>query len=442
MNNSLFNVIFNAIKVRFIAITSRLRMWLNPSFIKTRIFGRIRQFFTDLFNVKPKDKYDYYKIFGWMVSKRLAFAIVIVCGSLSLCFLWATNRDLFERSRTGNVKTFYYNEIPLRFHSGEVQIKARRGYVAYKGQVKSGGCNGHGTLYNEEGGIVYQGAFVNNMYEGQGTSYHMNGAKAYTGTFYRNLFEGEGKQYRSSGSILYEGMFSRGMKEGDGKLYDETASAIYTGKFSSDNVLYSELLGKTATEVRTMYTGSRDIYRNNDTGNSFVHMNQIGAIYRGVLDEESTSEEVTVTDVYVLSDQFRMGDNTMKTVRDVTEALGAPSYQGSSRVEPGEALAINIMNDRSDSEVLHGPVDMEENTVFSDYTEFYNIDGTYQVYIYSYENAGLVYTFVCRDVDGEFAFYSITSMGDASAVDGEDGSDSQTESGDNATSAGDLGTED
>ena len=37
---------------------SKLRLWLSWDFVRTRIIGRIRDFFVKLFSVKPKDKDD------------------------------------------------------------------------------------------------------------------------------------------------------------------------------------------------------------------------------------------------------------------------------------------------------------------------------------------------------------------------------------------------
>ena len=88
--------------------------------------------------------------------------------------------------------------------------------------------------------------------------------------------------------------------ERTGTLYDVGENEIYTGSFSSDNIVYSELLGKNAAEVNECYKGHSSLYLATDE--TVVYMDQIGALYRGVSDEDALDDDVKVSSVYVLQD--------------------------------------------------------------------------------------------------------------------------------------------
>ena len=80
MGQNLFSVLFSTIKSRFAPIVTKIRLWTSWTFIRTKITSAVRDFFLKVLNIKPKDKDDYYTIFGWMISKRLAYAIIIIIG--------------------------------------------------------------------------------------------------------------------------------------------------------------------------------------------------------------------------------------------------------------------------------------------------------------------------------------------------------------------------
>ena len=127
MGGNLFNVLFSTIKGRFVAIVARLRLWTSWSFIRARVIGGIRDFFFRLLDVKPKNKNDYYTIFGWMISKRLAYAVVVIIGVLSLWYITATTKIFDKLTQNGGMRTYSYNSILLRLAKDKVRIKAKSG---------------------------------------------------------------------------------------------------------------------------------------------------------------------------------------------------------------------------------------------------------------------------------------------------------------------------
>ena len=68
--------------------------------------------------------------------------------------------------------------IPLKFYSGNVQITAADGHVAYEGTV--GGRRGPGPRASStgaDGSVVYSGAFENSKYNGSGSLF-LSGRRA------------------------------------------------------------------------------------------------------------------------------------------------------------------------------------------------------------------------------------------------------------------------
>ena len=236
MGDNLFSVLIATIKSRFAAIVSKLRLWLSWNYVRTRVIGGIRDFFFKLLDVKPKNKNDYFSVFGWMVSKRLAYAGIIIVGVLSIWYIGATTKVFDRLTANGGLRTYSYDSVLLRLAKDKVRIKARSGYVAYEGEVSKGYVTGVGTLYSPDNVMLYNGSFLKNRYEGEGSQYYETGALRYTGSFHDNLYEGEGKLYREDGTEEYEGGFFAGMKDGHGKLVDSGNNAIYEGSFASDEI--------------------------------------------------------------------------------------------------------------------------------------------------------------------------------------------------------------
>ncbi len=409
MGNNLFSVLWSSIKSKFATIVSKLRMWFSWDFIRTRIIGKIRDFFVNLFNVKPKNKDDYYTVFRWMISKKLAYMIVIVVGVVSIWYILSTT-NLFA-GRSEGLPTYKYNSFMLRFAKDKVRIKAKSGYVAYEGDVSKGYATGEGKLFSPNGTVLYTGSFEKNMYEGEGTQNYETGIIHYKGEFHANLYEGQGSLYRENGTREYEGGFAQGMKEGAGKLFDAGGNQVYEGSFASDEIIYGELLGKTPQQIREKYFGSQKMYEEGEELGSdvVIHLEDINALYLAESDGSATDDSMKAVNVVVLSGMFRAGKTEIRGIDGIKGVLGDPIYEGYSSVILPEAVAINVLSDRQ--KTLNGRVKMDTSAVYSDDTIVRSFDQEYSVYIYTFRRGDLTYSFVCNEPGGSFAFYEIQEGG-------------------------------
>ena len=299
--NELLSILIQTVKSKMTGFITKLRLYTSWGFIKTKIVIKIRDFFTNLLGIKPRNRDDYYTIGRFMLSKRLLYAAVIILGVLSLWYI-STESSMFKKFSENGIKTYKYNSIRLRTAKGRVRINGKSGYLAYDGYVQGGYANGEGILYNPAGNVVYTGLFVQNKYEGMGKESYANGSLHYSGNFHDNLYEGNGTLYRENGTKEYMGEFLEGKKNGQGVLYDVGENEIYIGTFSADNIVYSELLGKSAQEVNECYKGHSKLYLTSDE--NVVLMEDIGAIYRGVSDEDALDDGAKVDSVYVLQNYF------------------------------------------------------------------------------------------------------------------------------------------
>ncbi len=121
-----------------------------------------------LLNFKPENQDDYYEIGGFLVSRKLAFllvlAVTVICGGLAVSSL-----PPIEKEETGLYRVYSYRSLKLKLVSDKVKILGKSGYTAYTGDVDKGEVTGEGTLYAPDGHVVYAGTFDNNMYNGSGT---------------------------------------------------------------------------------------------------------------------------------------------------------------------------------------------------------------------------------------------------------------------------------
>lgn len=403
MGNNLIQVLLASMKAKITPLVTKFKQYTSWNFIRTKFIAKIREFFVKLFDVRPKNKKDYYECFGWLVSKKLAYAIVIVIGVLSMIYLYSIRSSYLPQKQEDGIKTYDYNDVMLRFAKGKVRIRGKSGYLAYSGAVEKGGVNGYGTLYAPDGTVLYQGSFEDNEYEGSGTQYYPEGTLHYKGSFSGNLYEGNGKLYRENGTLAYEGEFAQGKKEGLGKLYNTGDKVVYEGSFSQDQLVYSALLGKSTAEVSDAYKGSTSIYESDR--DFVVLMPEINAIYSGVTDEENLKDEVMVDSIYVMKNSITIGKKECVTIDDLRDLFGEPVYEGNSKVMLAEAVAINYLNKQK--QTLFGSVEMDTTQDYTDYTQVNSIDEDYTVYLYTFRKDGLLYTFVCGDKNETFAFYSI-----------------------------------
>ncbi|MCR5387968.1 MAG: hypothetical protein K6E56_01835 [Lachnospiraceae bacterium] len=407
MNQGLFSAIINAIKSKIMPLVTKIRLYTSFSYIRTRVLTKIREFFVKLLDIRPRHKKDYYTLAGWMVSKRLAFAVVIILGALSLYYLIAVRAPFGSFKSADGIKTYKYTSVALRMQKGMVRIKGNGGYLAYEGNVEKGYVKGYGTLFNRDGEKVYLGNFEKSKYEGNGTLYYPGEIIEYTGEFAENLFQGKGKLYRESGTMEYEGDFVAGLKEGEGTLHDNAGNAVFTGMFAADDIAFSQMVGMQTTELASSYTGKRKVY--SSSRYMGVYLSDIDVIYSIPIDNEEIGDATTVTDIYVLRDSVRFGNKTCTSITEITEALGSPSYQGDSYATYPELIGIYEMN--KIKSVYSGTPDMD---IIVELNDLYTVDSytfDYPVYLYSFEKDGLVYSFLTRDTSGSgFDMYFITAM--------------------------------
>lgn len=399
----LFQGFINAIKAKFISIVTKLKLLTNPTYVKNEILKRLILYFREFTNVRPKDKNDYYGIFGWLVSKRLAFFIVVFIGLASAYYLTILHPISTLMSSENGIKTYDYNSIPLRFTEGNVRILGKSKYLAYEGSVKGGYAQGNGTLYRKDGTKVYEGKFENSLFQGTGISYYPTEQVQYTGTFQQNLYNGIGKLYRTNGSLEYSGEFLDGMKEGEGTLYDSGNNKVFVGNFVKDYLLYSDFVGKSTAEANTMYIGSKTIYT--DEEYFVVDMSDINAVYYGRQGEENITDEIMVEGVYILKDAFEYSGKKGKTIAEISQIMGDVIYEGNAYIVLPEAVAIHVMNLRGNE--FYGDVIKDSELILTDAVLVNEYDRDYSIYIYTYVQNGLRYTFFAKDRTGKFAMYLI-----------------------------------
>ncbi len=402
MGDNLFKVLIASAKAKITPFVTKIKMWTSWNFIRTRLISSIRDFFASLLNVKPRHKKDYYEVLGWLISKRLAIALVVSIGVFSLYYLFSVHSVLFT-AKTEGIKTYHYDSILLRFAKDKVRILGRSGYLAYEGQVENGSVTGYGKLYNQEGVVVYQGNFAKNQYQGKGNRYYDDGTLMYTGDFQQNLFDGSGKLYRQNGSLAYDGEFALGKREGNGKLYDAGSNLIYTGGFRQDELLYSDLLGKQVSEVAEAYQGRRTLYESDEE--FVVVLEEIGAVYQGQEEENTLDGEQTVREVVVLKDAFMAGGTALTTIEELRDYFGEEDYQGNSAITLPEAVAA--IRTMSSPGGFQREVQMESTPEYEDYYRVIGFDESYTVYLYSFHQEDLIYHFICQDREYTFSFYAI-----------------------------------
>lgn len=402
---NLIRILIQALKSRILPIFTRLKLILSPSYLLARGTEFLRTFFTKILNVRPKNKDDYYSIGRWLVSKKLAFALVIIIGTLSLVYIITSWTALFPGRNTDGVKTYSYNNVLLKFAKGKVRIKGKSGYLAYEGEVSDAACNGTGELRNLAGNVVYQGNFLKSMYEGEGTQYFDDGSLHYQGAFHENLYNGEGSLYRENGSIEYHGQFMANKKEGEGTLYDMGHNPIFTGQFTMDDIKYSDLIGKKAPELAEAYKGQRTLYQSDVERVRF--MPDISAMSVEYLGEDSIDTDATAEVVYVLKNNFNTANGPVTSFSDISSVLGKPIYVGVSYATLPELIAVNKTIADTDVVIFSGEADIDMESVYDEYMQVNDYNEQYEVYLHTYHKDGLIYTFVTEQGMDTFYFYYI-----------------------------------
>lgn len=400
---NLIQIILAAIKAKITPIWTKIKLFTNWNFLKTRVFTKIRQWFVQLFGIKPKDKKDYYSVGRWLISRKLCISVAILLGVLGLYYLVFVNPPSIFISAEDGFKTYSYDSIPLRFADGKVRIKAKSGYVAFEGDVTSGEVKGKGTLYRQNGSKVYEGDFSGNRFNGKGTRYFPDEQVQYIGEFEDNLYCGNGKLFRANGNLEYEGEFLSGLKNGAGVLYDYVGNPIFTGNFSMDALIYSEFLGINSGDVFKLYTGSRNIYM--DDKYLAVHLKDIDCMYYGFVDSDTLSGEVAVEGLYVLHDYLKYNGIDYNNVFQIQDVLGEAKYQGNTYLLMPEAVTVFLLKQKG--AVFNGDPDVRLRRTMDDVISVESFDRSYSSYIYSFVKDGIRYTFFCNDRSGGFYSYLI-----------------------------------
>ncbi len=406
--NQFWNVIVQAIRLRLNRFVTIARRLSSPTYLFQMVVIRVREHFTKLLDVKPKHKKDYYTVFRWMISRRLANLVLIVAGVACIFYLAKISPFKSEAEQASTVKVYKYSSIPLRFVKGQVKITAKSGYVAYEGHVSDGYVNGEGKLYNSEGVLLYDGEFK------------------------KNVYDGDGILYRESGAKLYDGEFSEGVKEGKGDLYGTSDNKVFTGEFHLDKIVYTQLLNKTAEEISQIYTGDQYIFQNGDAtenaaeagtaedataeaesdavgtvaeaGNA-VALSDISVIYYSKDTSESIEDTVKSDTLLVGESEFVYGNKTIDTLEGLEETLGEPEYEGNSYLTFLEAVGINWLQNQGKQISIDTGIDLE--SVFDEVSlvNGYNADKT--LYLHTYKIGELTYTFYSVGRTGSFFMYEI-----------------------------------
>ena len=406
--NQFWNVIVQAIRLRLNRFVTVLRRLSSPTYLFQMVVIRARELFTKLLDVKPKHKKDYYTVFRWMISRRLANLVLIVAGVACIVYLVRISPFKSESEQASTVKVYDYSSIPLRFVKGQVKIKAKSGYVAYEGHVSDGYVNGEGKLYNSEGVLIYDGEFKKNLYNGEGT------------------------QYRESGAKLYKGEFSEGVKEGQGELYGTSDNKVFSGEFHLDKIVYTQLLDKTAEEISEIYTGDQYIFQNGnvtenaadagsgedttdeeesdsvgsvaESGNAVV-LSDISAIYYSKDSSDSIEDTVKSNILLVGESSFVYGNKTIDSLEGLEETLGEPEYQGNSYLTFLEAVGINWLQNQGKEIKIDTGIDLE--SVFDEVSLVNGYDADKTLYLHTYKIGELTYTFYSIERTGSFFMYEI-----------------------------------
>ena len=405
--NRLFQGFLNALKARIVPLWTKIRLFTNPSYLKGEVLRRMIQFFRKMTDVRPRNKNDYYGFFGWLVSKRLAFLLVVSIGMLSAFYVTVVQPlSAFTESENG-VKTYSYRSVPLRFTEGRVRILGKSKYLAYEGNVEKGAATGMGILYRKDGSTVYEGQFEKNEFHGTGTSYYPTGQVQYTGAFQHNVYCGTGRLYRENGSLEYEGEFLEGQKDGAGTLYDGGNNKVFNGNFSKGNLLYTDFLGKSTGDAAKLYTGRKTVYTDDEY--FVLDMPDISGLIYGLQGQENLQDAVMVEGVYVLQDGFAYGEREYTNIAEIAQLLGDAVYEGNTYLTTPDAVAIHVLNQTKAA--LNGDVTGEWNAYLADAVTVDSFDAGYSVYIYTFVQEDLRYTFFCKDRSGSFSMYLIEKQG-------------------------------
>lgn len=353
-----------------------------------KIFQYLPKKITIKKGIKPKNEEDYYHIGHYLISRGFITVLLILFGIFALYYLLITGLPFFLGEYKNGVRIYSHDSFALKFVSDTVKIKAESGYIAYYGEVKNGMANGRGTLYTKDGEIRYEGMFQDNEYSDIGILYNEN--SVYQGEFEKNQYEGEGILYDLNGCKEYEGEFHNGAKSGKGMLYDQN-QVVFTGNFQKDKIIYQDFLGKTAKQIRELYTGKQIIYY--DETNFIVDMTDISALYAGTAKEDRLDEEVFAERIFIIDSECLLAGKRVCSIEEIREQTGGFSFEGNSRITMQEAVALKR--------------GLETKGAFVDALEVTGYEKETILSLYMAEYNGIQYVFYSYDRQGGFVMYSM-----------------------------------
>lgn len=400
----LLDMLIVTVRAKITSLWLKIQTWTSKTFLRSQALSGVRTFFAKLLDVQPRDKRDYYPVFRWLISKRLAFALVVGLGVVSA--LYISSMLPSHQDGGGETPTYRYRSLPLKFHSGTVNILGRGGYLAYTGEVSKGAASGEGTLFARDGSTVYEGQFSESMYNGSGTLYYENGSLCYVGSFTDNRFNGTGSFYRPNGVLEYSGDYVSGVRTGTGTLYNSVGTQVFAGGFLNDEIVYQSFLDRPTGETAQMYSGRTVIYQSDEE--YCAAMPEIDALY-AVKDGSNTLEnEWTVEKIYVLRSSIPLKKGSCTTLRELTNALGEPLYFGTVWVDLAEAAAWDLAAERSPGTL--STVSMDTEAALENVLNVTDYDRDFPLYLYTFEQDGLLYSFYFTGAgESQFVMYALES---------------------------------
>ena len=400
--NHIFETLLLTIRAKGIGFWTTARLLFNPTYWRVTLFSKLRIFFTSLWNVKPRDRLDYYTVYKWMVSKRLAFAIVIVIG-IACGYFILMMQPVYGVSGNDAIHAYDYDSIPLKYKSGVVKILAKDKHVAYVGNVIEGFCEGEGKLYDADNNLIYEGAFANSMFNGQGKLFYPSGSLKFDGTFVDNEFSGAGRHYAPSGTMSYEGSFLHGKEGGLGTKFNSAGNPILKGNFVFGGFAFAELLGKTTEQAAQMYMGKTQVY--SIDAEYCVAMVEAGAVYAVEPAVQKLEDTLVIDRIFVEDSAVYLNGQELNNINDLTKSLGEPYYYGSTWITLPEAV---LFYNSAEKEAVEKPK-LNLTETFQDVFTVVGYDKNQEVYIYVYPFEGLLYTFYCVSAEESgFLAYAIS----------------------------------
>lgn len=364
----------------------------GPFYHKDSLFAflpeKLQQACSTFLDVRPRGKDDYFAAGRWLISRRLAYAALLLAGIWGIWYLLGSLPAPPDASGGEKALPAYrHSSHALKNFTGEARVLARGGYTAYIGALSGGLAEGNGVLYGQDGGVVYEGAFSANRYEGQGRLYFSGGELQYEGGFSRNLFDGSGTLYAAGGTLAYQGDFQSGLRHGAGDLYGASGRKLFTGRFYQDSIVFSDFLDRPATVLGEAFLEPAHTYRAGET--ACAAYPALGALCETASSETALESGPAVRRIFLWGQNLPFG--TLEAA-ELDRILGAPVYAGDSLVSFAELAAICELQSR-DAGAFPTVSAPEFEKPFDEVSVLGSFTPSETVYLRAYQAGGLLYTF-------------------------------------------------